>query len=176
MLYLQRNSTFKAIKAPTHHWSIRPAWKWRKTKNVSFFSVGNIITNTNTSICTITDDIIVKRSNLHGQKFWAIDKVPCDELRPTILNSKLRYMIMEYCVGELQELLEAAPDKRFPIFQAHRYDACLNVLQVCMYYRSYLILSLFRVMTILWCINLHIIDFICCDTGYQQLDLSDDDI
>lgn len=31
------------------------------------------------------------------------------------------YMIMEYCVGELQELLEAAPDKRFPIFQAHRY-------------------------------------------------------
>lgn len=39
-------------------------------------------------------------------------------------------MIMEYCVGELQELLEAAPDKRFPIFQAHRYDACLNVLQV----------------------------------------------
>lgn len=37
---------------------------------------------------------------------------------------------MEYCVGELQELLEAAPDKRFPIFQAHRYDACLNLLQV----------------------------------------------
>lgn len=95
-----------------------------------FSQFGNIITNTNTSICTITDDIIVKSSNLHGQKFWAIDKVPYDELRPTILNSKLRYMIMEYCVGELQELLEAAPDKRFPIFQAHRYDACPNVLQV----------------------------------------------
>lgn len=31
------------------------------------------------------------------------------------------YMVMEYCVGELQELLEAAPDKKFPIFQAHRY-------------------------------------------------------
>ena len=30
-------------------------------------------------------------------------------------------MVMEYCVGELQELLEAAPDKKFPIFQAHRY-------------------------------------------------------
>lgn len=29
-------------------------------------------------------------------------------------------MVMEYCVGELQELLEAAPDKKFPIFQAHR--------------------------------------------------------
>lgn len=82
------------------------------------------------NICTITDDTIVICSNLHGQKFSAIDKVPYDELRPTILNSKLRYMIMEYCVGELQELLEAAPDKRFPIFQAHRYDTCLNVLQV----------------------------------------------
>ncbi|XP_061192507.1 serine/threonine-protein kinase STK11-like [Saccostrea echinata] len=31
------------------------------------------------------------------------------------------YMVMEFCVGELQELLEAAPDKKFPVFQAHRY-------------------------------------------------------
>jgi Protein kinase domain len=31
------------------------------------------------------------------------------------------YMIMEYCVGGLQEMLESAPGKRFPIFQAHKY-------------------------------------------------------
>lgn len=37
---------------------------------------------------------------------------------------------MEYCVGELQELLEVVFDKRFLIFQVYRYDVCLNVLQV----------------------------------------------
>jgi len=31
------------------------------------------------------------------------------------------YMVMDYCVGGLQEMLESAPDKRFPIFQAHKY-------------------------------------------------------
>lgn len=31
------------------------------------------------------------------------------------------YMIMDYCVLGLQELLESAPGKKFPIFQAHNY-------------------------------------------------------
>jgi serine/threonine-protein kinase 11 len=31
------------------------------------------------------------------------------------------YMVMDYCVGVLQEMLENAPGKRFPIFQAHNY-------------------------------------------------------
>ena len=31
------------------------------------------------------------------------------------------YMILDYCVGGLQEMLENAPEKRFPIFQAHKY-------------------------------------------------------
>ena len=30
------------------------------------------------------------------------------------------YMILDYCVGGLQEMLESAPGKRFPIFQAHK--------------------------------------------------------
>jgi len=30
------------------------------------------------------------------------------------------YMILDYCVGGLQEMLENAPGKRFPIFQAHK--------------------------------------------------------
>lgn len=31
------------------------------------------------------------------------------------------YMVMEYCVGGLQELLESVPEKKFPIWQAHGY-------------------------------------------------------
>ena len=30
------------------------------------------------------------------------------------------YMVMDYCVVGLQELLEGAPGKRFPIFQANK--------------------------------------------------------
>jgi len=30
------------------------------------------------------------------------------------------YMILDYCVGGMQEILETAPEKRFPIFQAHK--------------------------------------------------------
>ena len=30
------------------------------------------------------------------------------------------YMIMEYCVGGLQEMLEKAPENKFPIWQAHK--------------------------------------------------------
>ena len=31
------------------------------------------------------------------------------------------YIIMEYCVAVLQELLDKAPNKKLPIWQAHRY-------------------------------------------------------
>uniref|UniRef100_T1GJ16 Protein kinase domain-containing protein n=1 Tax=Megaselia scalaris TaxID=36166 RepID=T1GJ16_MEGSC len=31
------------------------------------------------------------------------------------------YLIMEYCVGGLQELIDSAPEKKLPLFQAHRY-------------------------------------------------------
>lgn len=30
------------------------------------------------------------------------------------------YIIMDYCLGGLQELLESAPGKKLPIFQAHK--------------------------------------------------------
>ena len=32
-------------------------------------------------------------------------------------------MVLEYCVAGLQEMLESAPGKKFPIWQAHGYDA-----------------------------------------------------
>ncbi|XP_055377910.1 serine/threonine-protein kinase STK11 isoform X2 [Condylostylus longicornis] len=31
------------------------------------------------------------------------------------------YLIMEYCVGGLQEMLDYAPQKKLPLFQAHKY-------------------------------------------------------
>ncbi|KAL8601041.1 Serine/threonine-protein kinase stk11 [Nucella lapillus] len=31
------------------------------------------------------------------------------------------YMVIEYCVSELQEMLESVPEKRFPVWQAHSY-------------------------------------------------------
>lgn len=31
------------------------------------------------------------------------------------------YLIMEFCVGSLQGMLESTPKKRFPLFQAHGY-------------------------------------------------------
>ncbi|UYV68885.1 STK11 [Cordylochernes scorpioides] len=31
------------------------------------------------------------------------------------------YMIMEFCVSVLQELLDSVPDKKLPIYQAHGY-------------------------------------------------------
>ncbi|ALC47355.1 lkb1 [Drosophila busckii] len=31
------------------------------------------------------------------------------------------YLVMEYCIGGLQEMLNHAPDKKMPLFQAHRY-------------------------------------------------------
>ncbi|NWW88467.1 STK11 kinase, partial [Rhynochetos jubatus] len=37
------------------------------------------------------------------------------------LNSALTYMVMEYCVCGMQEMLDSVPEKRFPVFQAHGY-------------------------------------------------------
>ena len=37
----------------------------------------------------------------------------------TLTDSPQRYMIMEYCVGELQEMLDNTEQHKFPIWQAH---------------------------------------------------------
>ncbi|XP_055678076.1 serine/threonine-protein kinase stk11 [Lutzomyia longipalpis] len=45
------------------------------------------------------------------------------ELLDVLYNEEKQkmYLIMEYCVGGLQEMLDSAPEKRLPLFQAHRY-------------------------------------------------------
>ncbi|CAG07726.1 unnamed protein product, partial [Tetraodon nigroviridis] len=42
-------------------------------------------------------------------------------LLTSLLNSALTYMVMEYCVCGMQEMLDSVPEKRFPVFQAHGY-------------------------------------------------------
>lgn len=45
------------------------------------------------------------------------------ELLDVLYNEQKQkmYLIMEYCVGGLQEMLDSVPDKRLPIHQAHDY-------------------------------------------------------
>ena len=33
----------------------------------------------------------------------------------------VRYMVLEYCVGVLQDMLEHAPNKKFPDWQTHGF-------------------------------------------------------
>uniref|UniRef100_A0A1A9UEM7 non-specific serine/threonine protein kinase n=1 Tax=Glossina austeni TaxID=7395 RepID=A0A1A9UEM7_GLOAU len=39
------------------------------------------------------------------------------------------YLIMEYCVGGLQEMLDSAPQKKMPLLHAHRYFRQLIILE-----------------------------------------------
>ncbi|NXJ42195.1 STK11 kinase, partial [Ciconia maguari] len=43
------------------------------------------------------------------------------QLLTRFLNSAFTYMVMEYCVCGMQEMLDSVPEKRFPVFQAHGY-------------------------------------------------------
>ncbi|KFP33877.1 Serine/threonine-protein kinase STK11, partial [Colius striatus] len=43
------------------------------------------------------------------------------QLLRSFLNSTFTYMVMEYCVCGMQEMLDSVPEKRFPVFQAHGY-------------------------------------------------------
>jgi hypothetical protein len=37
------------------------------------------------------------------------------------------YMVLEYCVGGLQDMLESTPKKKFPLWQAHGYVHLSNI-------------------------------------------------
>lgn len=50
----------------------------------------------------------------HKNVIKLIEKIYCEE------KEKL-YIVMEYCYMVLQELIESAPGKKFPIWQSHRY-------------------------------------------------------
>ncbi|XP_037030806.1 serine/threonine-protein kinase STK11 isoform X2 [Bradysia coprophila] len=45
------------------------------------------------------------------------------ELLDVLYNEEKQkmYLIMEYCVGGLQEMVDSAPEKKLPLFQAHNY-------------------------------------------------------
>lgn len=36
-------------------------------------------------------------------------------------------MVLEYCVGGLQDMLESAPKKKFPVWQAHGLETIYSI-------------------------------------------------
>lgn len=59
-------------------------------------------------------EIKLMRKLCHPNVIKLIDVIFNDE------KQKL-YIFLEYCVGALQDLLEISPEKKFPVWQAHRY-------------------------------------------------------
>ncbi|KFV05149.1 Serine/threonine-protein kinase STK11, partial [Tauraco erythrolophus] len=55
--------------------------------------------------------------NEEKQKIYPFSR----QLTISFLNSAFTYMVMEYCVCGMQEMLDSVPEKRFPVFQAHGY-------------------------------------------------------
>ncbi|CDQ57526.1 unnamed protein product [Oncorhynchus mykiss] len=45
------------------------------------------------------------------------------------LTAHLTYMVMEYCVCGMQEMLDSVPEKRFPVFQAHGLELRSQVVR-----------------------------------------------
>ncbi|KAF4520351.1 hypothetical protein B566_EDAN009874 [Ephemera danica] len=52
---------------------------------------------------------------LHHSNVIQLVEVLCNE------EKQKMYMVMEYCVGSLQGMLDSTPNKRFPVWQAHGY-------------------------------------------------------
>ena len=50
---------------------------------------------------------------------WWLGYGPLSVISLTLLV--VSYVVLEYCVGGLQEMLDKTPTHRFPVWQAHRY-------------------------------------------------------
>jgi serine/threonine-protein kinase 11 len=59
---------------------------------------------------------ILKHKNVIG-----LVDVLCNE------EKQKMYMVLEYCVGGLQDMLESTTKKKFPLWQAHGYVYHINV-------------------------------------------------
>ncbi|XP_052775856.1 serine/threonine-protein kinase STK11-like isoform X2 [Mya arenaria] len=58
---------------------------------------------------------------LHHKHIVNLIEVLYNEEKQKMYPFPDRYMIMEYCADELQSMLEAAPEKKFPVWQSHLY-------------------------------------------------------
>uniref|UniRef100_A0A8C7KZU0 Serine/threonine-protein kinase STK11 n=1 Tax=Oncorhynchus kisutch TaxID=8019 RepID=A0A8C7KZU0_ONCKI len=67
----------------------------------------------------VKKEIQLLRRLQHKNVIHLVDVLYNEENIP--LTAHLTYMVMEYCVCGMQEMLDSVPEKRFPVFQAHGY-------------------------------------------------------
>ena len=66
----------------------------------------------------------------------------------SLTDSVLSYVVLEYCVGGLQEMLDKAPQNKFPVWQAHRYAILLYACRKhtrygCMYVQFLIVITVY---------------------------------
>ncbi|NXW51573.1 STK11 kinase, partial [Nyctiprogne leucopyga] len=69
----------------------------------------------------VKKEIQLLRRLRHKNVIQLVDVLYNEEKQKIFLNSAFTYMVMEYCVCGMQEMLDSVPEKRFPVFQAHGY-------------------------------------------------------
>uniref|UniRef100_A0A3Q3AAB2 Serine/threonine-protein kinase STK11 n=1 Tax=Kryptolebias marmoratus TaxID=37003 RepID=A0A3Q3AAB2_KRYMA len=70
----------------------------------------------------VKKEIQLLRRLQHKNVIQLVDVLYNEEnINQILLDSQHTYMVMEYCVCGMQEMLDSVPEKRFPVFQAHGY-------------------------------------------------------
>ncbi|NXH18980.1 STK11 kinase, partial [Bucco capensis] len=69
----------------------------------------------------VKKEIQLLRRLRHKNVIQLVDVLYNEEKQKIFLDSSCTYMVMEYCVCGMQEMLDSVPEKRFPVFQAHGY-------------------------------------------------------
>uniref|UniRef100_A0A6Q2XBY9 non-specific serine/threonine protein kinase n=1 Tax=Esox lucius TaxID=8010 RepID=A0A6Q2XBY9_ESOLU len=69
----------------------------------------------------VKKEIQLLRRLQHKNVIHLVDVLYNEENVCVPLTGGLTYMVMEYCVCGMQEMLDSVPEKRFPVFQAHGY-------------------------------------------------------
>lgn len=81
---------------------------------ISFTLIVLVLINFHGSCCR---EITLLKKLRHKNVIGLLDVLVNDE-------KEKMYLIMEFCVGGLQDMLESTPKKRFPLWQAHGFVLC----------------------------------------------------
>ncbi|ERE72350.1 serine/threonine-protein kinase STK11 [Cricetulus griseus] len=65
---------------------------------------------------------VVGSGTLYSRSLWLqLSSARCPVVPGNLADRRPTYMVMEYCVCGMQEMLDSVPEKRFPVCQAHGY-------------------------------------------------------